>query len=286
MDQKPFFWEIVGSPYPSSFLRNSKKFGEVDPIYLIDQFSGKRPALFNEKFISTGKVEFPMYASAILDSNIINAIDKKVSNNASFDGLESFLLFLIKNMWDFSPLFYYLEHYAKSSTSDFKKNAIRRTESLLKLHSMDEKNFLNTGQIILDSQAVDYYAQQSGVKTLAEVAESRVVSFIKQWDKRSLINMTEATQIALIKMVLIHKCEMHKSSAIQKQNELVRFLRNDLGIMLARESHLGRHYFCDLAGKLLGIQSSTSIEKALATIKSTAWDIFVDAHLKMTTCAR
>ena len=275
MDHKPFFWEIMGSPYPSNFLRDSQKFGETNPIYLIDQFSGKRPALFNKKFISTGKVEFPMYACAILDSNIIDAIDKKVSNNATFDGLDSFLRFLIKDGWDFNLLFYYLEHYAKSSISDFKKNAIRRTESLLKLHSMDEKFFLTTGKISSNLEAVNHYTQQAGVKNLAEVAESRVISFIGQWDKRALVNMTELTQIALIKMVLIHKYEQPQSSAIKKYNELVRFLRVDVGIMLARESHIGLHYFCDLAGKLLGIQSNTSIERALSIIKSTAWDIFL-----------
>lgn len=45
--------------------------------------------------------------------------------------------------------------------------------------------------------------------------------------------------------------------------------------MLAREAHLSLHYFCDQAGKLLGIQSNTDIKKAISNIKSTAWDLFL-----------
>ncbi|WP_208910498.1 hypothetical protein [Paracidovorax avenae] len=87
--------------------------------------------------------------------------------------------------------------------------------------------------------------------------------------------MIEATRIALIKMILIHKCEQPKASPARKHEEFIRFLRKDLGIMLAREAHLALHYFCDRAGKLLGIQSNTSVEKALGTVRSTAWDIFL-----------
>jgi len=275
MNSDTFSWEVLYSPYPSQFLKGTQQFGERLPLYLIDQFEGKRPALLNSEFLSSGKIQISMYPSELLDSNILDAIDKRVSGRSTPDGLESFLRFVTEKRWDFNPMFYYLEHFAKSSIGDFLPNAIRRTESLLHLHSMDEDHFLKTGEIVQNPEAVSHYLNEAGVGTLSEVAEHRVTSFVNTYDRDTLLEMIKATQIALIKMVLVHKSEQPKSSAARKYEEFIRFLRQDLGIMLAREAHLALHYFCDRAGKLLGIQSSTPFENALATVKSTAWDIFL-----------
>ncbi|MGF1836835.1 hypothetical protein [Photobacterium sanguinicancri] len=107
------------------------------------------------------------------------------------------------------------------------------------------------------------------------MAEKRVENFIANHSKSELISIVEATEIALIKMVLIRKSEMTGSSVLEQYNEFIRFLKDDLGIMLAREAHLAIHYFCDNAGRLLGIQSNTPKEKAISIIKSTAWDIYL-----------
>lgn len=275
MNRETFLWEVHHSPYPSQFLIGTCQFGESLPLYLVDQFDGKRPALLNDEFLSNKKITFNIYPSALLDSNILDAIDKRVSRKVVSDGLEGFLRFVTEKGWDFSPWFYYMEHFAKSAPHDFLPNAIRRTEALLRLHSMDEKHFLSTGEIIPNPEAVTRYTSEVGAKTLQEVAEHRVKSFANAYNRQVLVEMIEATQIALIKMVLLHKHEQPKASPARKLEEFIRFLREDLGIMLAREAHLALHYFCDRAGKLLGIQSNTSIEKALSTIQSTAWDIFL-----------
>ncbi|MBX9349168.1 hypothetical protein K5M36_18970 [Chromobacterium vaccinii] len=275
MHSETFLWEVHHSPYPSQFLTGTRQFGEASPLYLVDQFEGKRPALLNHEFLSNGKITFGMYPSALLDSNILDAIDKRVSGKAVPDGLESFLRFVTEKGWDFSPMFYYMEHFAKSARHDFLPNAIRRTEALLHLHSMNEEHFLSTGQVIPNPEAVAHYTSEVGAKTLQEVAEHRVTSFANDYDRHALAGMIEATQIALIKMVLLHKLEQPKASPARKHEEFIRFLREDLGIMLAREAHLALHYFCDRAGRLLGIQSNTAVEKALGTVRSTAWDIFL-----------
>lgn len=87
--------------------------------------------------------------------------------------------------------------------------------------------------------------------------------------------MVEAIEIALIKMVLIRRFEMTRAGPLAQHQELQRFMKEDLDIVLARELHFGIHYFCDNAGKLLGIQKNTEFEKAMANIKSTAWDLFL-----------
>lgn len=270
-----FIWEISKSPYQSEFLSETLEFGKHNPIFLIDQFGGKRPAIINKEFLTRGSINFSMFPTSLLDSNVLDQLDKFVQKGKATDGFLSFLRFLTLRGWDSSAIFYYLEHFSKSPIEDFKKNAIRRTESLLKIHSMDDSHFLQTGEIIPNADSIKYYTTTSGVSTLYEVAEKRVKYFIDSYSKTSLISMIEATEIALIKMVLIRKYEMRKSSVVEQYNEFIRFLKDDLGIMLAREAHLAIHYFCDNAGRLLGIQSTTSKEKAVSIIKSTAWDIYL-----------
>ncbi|WP_067218438.1 hypothetical protein [Marinomonas gallaica] len=275
MDTESFFWEISKSPYKSKFLSETLEFGKDNPVFLLDQFSGKQPALINKEFLETGNLKFEMFPTALLDSNVLDQLDKFVQKGKTTDGFLDFLIFITQRGWDSSALFYYLEHYSKSDIDVFKKNAIRRTESLLKIHSMNEPHFLKTGEVIPNIEAVEHYKKSSDARSLYEVAEKRVESFIANYNKSSLTAMLEATEIALIKMVLIRKTEMNRSSIIEQYNEFIRFLKVDLGMILAREAHLAIHYFCDNAGRLLGIQSTTSKEKAAAIIRSTAWDIYL-----------
>ena len=275
MEKASFIWEVAGSPYPSEFLNGSFQFGISNPIFLIDQFNGTRPAIINREFIERGNIQFSMYPSSLLDSNVLDQLDRFVQNGHSTDGFLAFLHFLAQRGWDSSPMFYYLEHFSKSPLEDFKKNAIRRTESLLTIHSMDDPHFIKTGLLIPNEEAVENYLSLSGAKSLREVAEQRVNHFIQGYRKSDLVAMIEATEIALIKMVLIRKSEMKKASPMEQYHEFLRFLKNDLGLLLAREAHLAIHYFCDNAGRLLGIQSNTPKQKAVAIIKSTAWDIYL-----------
>jgi hypothetical protein len=275
METESFYWEIEKSPYKSKFLNETLEFGVDNPVFLLDQFSGKQPSLINKEFIQTGSLNFEMFPTTLLDSNVLDQLDKFIQKGTTTDGFLDFLKFVTKNNWDSSALFYYLEHFSKSDIDNFKKNAIRRTESLLKIHSMDEPHFIKTGEVLPNLEAVEHYKQSSGSISLYEVAEKRVESFIANYSKSYLNSMIEATEIALIKMVLIRKSEMKRSSIIEQYNEFIRFLKDDLGIMLGREAHLALHYFCDNAGRLLGIQSSTPKEKAISIIQSTAWDIYL-----------
>ena len=275
MKEGSFLWEVARSPYKSEFLCENLQFGTQNPLFLIDQFGGKRPAIINKEFLEQGSIQFQMFPSTLLDSNVLDQLDKFVQKGHATDGFLEFLRFLAQRKWDSSAMFYYLEHFSKSSLDDFRKNAIRRTESLLKIHSMDDSYFVKTGQLIPNGKVVEHYLSSSGAKTLLEIAEQRVEYFIQSYRKSDLIAMIEATEIALVKMVLVRKSEMKEASPVEQYNELKRFLINDLGILLAREAHLALHYFCDNAGRLLGIQSNTSKEKAISIIKSTAWDIYL-----------
>lgn len=281
MNRENFIWEFSNSPYKSDYVDGDMTFGIENPIFLIDQYGGRRPALINDKFLREGTLEFGNFPSALLDSNVIDDFDSFVVNGKCTDGANDFLRFLVKEKWDYSPMFYYLEHFYKSSLVDFLPNAIRRTKSILTLHTMDDDHFLDTGKIKPNEEATKHYIEKAGVSTLEEVAEKQVKGFIASYKKDSIRELIEGTEMCLIKMVLIRKLEMPKESIQTQHAEFMRFLREDLDIMLAREAHFALHYFCDNAGKLLGIQANTPFEKAMSIVRSTAWDLFLSRMQEM-----
>jgi hypothetical protein len=93
MNSRSFIWEVENSPYSSDFLKSSNAFGKNNPIVLIDQYSGKRPSLINQDFLTIGAINISMYASALLDSSLLDLLDKVVQKGRTTDGLRDFLVF-------------------------------------------------------------------------------------------------------------------------------------------------------------------------------------------------
>lgn len=270
-----YTWEISNSPYPSQFLSGTREFGEANPCLLIDQYSGKRPAILNKEFLERGQIQFGLYPSALLDSNLANQVHAVANGGKVNDGFQSLLRFLTEKRWDFSLYFYYVEHFCKARThDDFMGNAVARTRALLSLHSMDESEFLSSGRVVPNPEAVQHYLDASRATDLDEVALRRVEEFCSLHSRRDTLDRIEAIEVALIKMFLLRRIEMPKATALKQHEAFLTFLERDLGAMLARESHLALHYFYDQAGSLLGIQPNTPITRALATITSTTWDMY------------
>jgi len=271
-----YIWIISDSPYSSPFLSGSKEFGTINPCFLIDQYSGKRPAIINKKFLKCRQIEFPICPSALLDSNLVDQVYAIANGGKAKDGFKYLLEFLTEKCWDFSLCFYYVEHFCKAKNhEEFVENAIKRTHALLTIHSMNELEFLHSGKILPNPEAVENYLNLSGAHDLNEVASQRVEEFSSNFSKRYILDLIEAIEIALIKMFLLRRVEMTKATPLKQHEAFVAFLKRDLGITLARESHLALHYFYDQAGRLFGIQPNTPINKALATINSTAWDMYL-----------
>ncbi len=270
-----YTWRISDSPYPSDFLSATMEFGEANPCLLIDQYSGKRPAVLNRDFLERGQIQFGIYPSALLDSNLANQVHAVANGGKVNDGFYSLLKFLTQKKWDFSLYFYYVEHFCKARThDDFVRNAVARTRALLTLHSMDEVEFLSSGRVVPNPEAVQHYLDASGVDDLDAAAVRRVEEFCSRHSRRDTLDRIEAIEVALIKMFLLRRIEMPKARPQEQHEAFLAFLERDLGAILARESHLALHYFYDLAGSLLGVQSNTPIDRALANITSTTWDMY------------
>lgn len=274
MSETAYEWLITQSPYVSPFLVGTKKFGEENPLFLIDQYSGRRPALMNDEFIKTGTLSFEMYPSALLDSNLASQVHAAANGGRVNDGFKDFLHFVANPNWDYSLHFYYIEHASKTDRSDFLANAISRTKALLTLHTMDVRHFLDSGYIVTDPKVVEYYLTNELSSSLEQVAEKRVNNFLEKFIKIDVLEHIELIEIALLKMVLIRKFELVKALPKDQLIAFVAFLDRDLNARIAREVHLGMHYFFDQAGRFLGVQPNTPWDRAFKMIRSTAWDMY------------
>lgn len=268
-------WIITDSPYPSPYLTESKRFGDTGTCYLIDQYSGKRPYLVNTEVFNKQKTDLKFFPNVLFDTNLASPLYNLVNGGKVSDGFMALIRFLTKSNWSYSLYFYYLEHFCKTSYEDFTKNAVARTHALLTLHSMDDHTFLSSGEIIPNKEAVSYYLDSSGATTLKDAARHRVESFCSLHERSRHAYMIEAIEICLIKMFFIRRFELAKKTPAEQFYAFQKFMRNDLGIVMARESHLAIHYFYDKAGRLLGIQPNTPFERALSIVKSTSWDMLL-----------
>lgn len=273
--QRICVWDVASSPYESPFLKATQAFGESDPVFLIDQFSGKRPLLINEEFATSGTLRLAFFPTALLDSNITDALHRFVRQSTSTDGTMKFLRYIARNRWDYSLHFYYFENFAKANRAVFEHFATEKTESLLTLRSMDDEHFLKTGEIRTNSDAVAHFTSNHSAESLREVAEKQVKEFLDTFAIDPCKETIEAIRIVLMKLVLIDKREMPGKGVEQKFEELLRFMNHDLGIMLALEVNLGLYYFSGAAGRLLGVELNTPFHNAQKVFRSTSWDLFL-----------
>lgn len=275
MKSDPFTWEISESPYPSPFLTAPLIFDGENPIFVIDQYRGRQPTLLNKEFLTSGKLVIPMTTGVLLDSQTISSLERYVNNQHVDPEMEALLHFITEKGWDISGNFYLLEHYAKADWASFEKYATQRILALLHILSMDEPTYLETKKITPNPEAVDHYLATFQVNTLEDAAASLIAGTRSRFSRDNLRSQVEFSEIAIIKMILIHRFEAPTASVSEKLQIFRSFLRNQLDVTLAREEILALHYFCDLAGRLIGVQTNTRADKALNYVSSTAWDLFL-----------
>lgn len=139
---------------------------------------------------------------------------------------------------------------------------------------MDEEQWLRTGEIVENPEAIAHYLVLESATSIGEAARNRVERFAETFPIKSLENMIRAIEIALAKMVLLRRFDRKNISSMDQWAEYKDFLKDELGMFMGREALLALHYFNDLAGRLLGTQPNTPWDTARANIKSTAWDLY------------
>jgi hypothetical protein len=169
--------------------------------------------------------------------------------------------------WDFNPLFYLLEA-LKPFTKDFDENfpfARLYAESMLKIQTMDNGLYLQSGKVVADSEKLQ---PGSGNFQTASHNLAQTIAETKLFDEmRIFIQSTYAT---LLKIGLIG---LEKSNSFTKVEKILDFLHNDLGVLLRREAVLSCLHFEGKSGKLIPLQAGA--KKVRTRLLASAWDLFL-----------
>jgi len=216
-----------------------------------------------------------MAARVLLDSQLMDALVKRVDGDRGDDGLEALLQFATHERWGLSGLFCLLEHFAKSDDEAFMLRAPRRMAALLRVLSMDEAAFLRSGTIQPDPLAARRCMAREQASSLDEVAAAWVARFRRKWSRAIVNGRLQFSEVALLKMQLIHRFEALRRPPLEKLRLLESFLQGTLGLRPAREMQLALHCFCGLAGPLLGTQAGASVDEVLDGVRSTAWALYL-----------
>lgn len=279
-DKHAHFFEIAASPYESLFYKESKVFGEgTHKIHIIDQFSGKRPALFNHEFCTNSDMlKLHYWCSITLDSNVVSLLHEYVTNKAEMnvhrrEATKDFIVHLAKENCDFSPMFYVIESFFKSNEDEFYEHVPKTLASILKLHCMHENEFATKGTISLKEDAIQYYFNLYGANSFKECGLNWAKEIVKGLNNIDTEYKVKLTYSCVLKMVLIKF--MDNKGVYKKTEEFEKFMMNELGIRLARESSLALYYFCNLAGKFINTQANMALSDAIHDLKATAWDLWL-----------
>jgi hypothetical protein len=279
-DKDAHFFEISASPYDSMFYLESKIFGDAaHKIHIIDQFCGKRPALFNHEFCTNNdelKLEF--WCSIILDSNVVSLLHEYVTNRKSMENGQRiagdlFLVHLSEVNCDYSPMFYVMESFFKSDESEFYENVPKALASILKLHSMCKSSFISSREISIKSGAAKYYFDLYQADDYEACGFSWARKIVKDIKNIGIEHKIKLIYACLLKMVLIKFAD--NKGVYKKSEAFEHFMIDELGVRLARESSLAIYYFCNLAGKFINTQANMAVEDAKHDLKATAWDLYL-----------
>lgn len=277
-------FDFTNSPYKAQFYNQSFKFEKnKKKIGIVDQFQGKRPIVLNREFVVERKqLDFKFVHTLILDSHIVDVLHRYVSRNGKLDDdtkavVIDFLTHVSALNCDYSPMFYLAENWAKSTKEQFIKTSSEKLSSILKLHSMDEKIFIETHEIKYKDDSLQHYFELYESNSLEGCGEKWAQSFVKYGAFEYFTSLTKLSYACLLKMVLIHFINpcIEEKNIVFKYYEFEKFLLNDLNLLLGREINLALYYFSSFAGKFVNVQSNMSLKNAKKTLKATAWDLLL-----------
>ena len=290
-DRDRYFWVLTNVPPPKEIapLSGGKSFGAGKAVIsIIDPFDGRKPAKLYYNYASAEyKVGFR--PALILDSQLVaylrSYIDAKATNSWTLNNetlhanIESFLRFVIEHGFDYNPFFYYIESSAKDTNGRFRETAVKDATAILKLHSMDAKKYLETGQIITDPNELQSYREEYGGDTLEEIARSRSNQMLNPLGDSIFSLEEKVIQAVLLKTAIIQKefaVKGKRDDILGKLETLREFMEADLNVILLLEYYIALFYFINLTGSFIPIiQPNLNVEQSFAKFRSATWDLLL-----------
>lgn len=245
-------------------------------ISIIDQFNQCRPRLMNYRSLDDRDVAFA--PSVILDSNASSYLAQYVAsperlNRFQRDAIRELILYLAQTNYDFNPFFYYIEAFAKDAQGKVKHHVVAVTEAIIRLQSMDEDLFRNSGKIEPRMVTFKKYAEKLHADTYAEMAVNQVEFALSHNPYPELENSYSAIYICLLKTALI---QMQRGHDIQRKFVQMRsFMVSNLGVVMGRELYVALSYFSGLLDGFIPLQTGADFAKVRHRIRAAAWDILL-----------
>jgi hypothetical protein len=275
-DRESKVW-VFRDDVPSKFFRGPFFTGcDIFQVGIIDLFRGRHPLLINYESL-TGEITLPFRPTAILDSNVVSYLNQYVRLDPSLTGprreaVRDLIRFFIGNQLDYNPFFYYIEGASRSDRSSLLGFASPFSESILRLHTMDNYHFLATEEIKIDERVLELYTSQYGRGSFAELAAAHAdamvcpVDFELEW--RSKISYA-----TLLKIALIHRTSSR--GIARKHEELRGFMENTFNIALGIERMLALPYFAGKYENFIPVQKGANPQRALRRVRASSWDLLL-----------
>ena len=269
------------SGLPSPFLAGSEYIGiGKENFCIIDSFDGIKPFVFDYNFLVEGNPGIHFLNGIALDSQVVSylhnlVMDRNGSWSATPRGhstqelLRRLASYSLRG-WDFNAFFYIMEACSKNSFNDMLPYARSFGETMLRLQTMDDEEYIKTGKIIPDPEKMEEYAERHRISNFYSTSESIINSIIGEHRLDEIKIHIQAIYAALLKIGLINlqKYEFSKKSEI-----LFDFFHNELGVFLLRESILACLHFAGKSGKLIPVQPGA--KKIRRNLLASAWDLFL-----------
>lgn len=242
------------SDEPSSVMSSTKDFNVGSTaISIIDHFNGRLPYLLNYKFlVKHEQINIKFIPTIILDSNLINLLKGYINSpnttNEQSRCTYQFLKFVVERNFDYNLVFYFLESAVMNGIEKAINNGNAAAATILQLHTMNEKIFLQDGSIIPDRKRVKEYAKRYGINSIDsnffnDIATLMAKEMLKDVDEQFIDNLRyiiNYTYAALLKLVLINTS--NKQNIANKLQEFCDFFECQLNLVLGRELAIATYY--------------------------------------------
>jgi hypothetical protein len=275
-DRKSKFWSLGNkkSPFPGGqvFEQGTRT------LAILDQFDGKQPFISNYASLIEGNSTVGFVPTILLDSNIANFLHQYRVGDSQFrqsdlgQAVRRLLEYFISTGCDYNPAFYLFESFSKNELDAHLNYATKIAETILMLHAMDEKFFLEQDVIRVRPDAAEHYAERFGGCDFAEHARALVEGSTQKITRHEAAATVDAIYISLLKIALINE---NRRSPEAKLDELFDFFENQLGVVMGREIILAAHHFANTAGNLIPLRHGSNWEKVRPKLRASAWDLYL-----------
>lgn len=274
-DQQSKIWAFI-DPSTEYGLPKTINFGdETFKISIIDPFNQHRPQLMNYRSADDRWVG--IIPSIILDSNAAFYLHQYVCEPEKLSpgqtkAVRELIRYLATKNYDYNPFFYYLETFSKDNSDLANSKIVRMTESIIKLQSMDQPLFLQTGEIKPDKGLFKKYIKKFQTDVYSEMAV-RQVAWLQAKNPFAFAefkNLYSVVYISLLKMALLRR--QSQKGIKHKHIQLRNYMVETLGVVLGRELYIALLYFAGLIDTFIPFQKGSDFEQVRPRIRAAAWD--------------